>query len=433
MRPLLHALLLVLLLWGASACAEDGSPTARVSDFAAVSGVVFVDLDRDGQQRADDPALPGAQVSVGFRGGIPDLRTVVTDGEGRFLAGDLPPGELVLQVAGAALGDSLVLAGQEPRPLLLSVPDTVQAAVAVSFPIRTVPEALGTSTGSRIFVEGRALAGSGALPSGQVHLSGSGGVPLRTLVPSQPSFAAGDSIRVLGRVAQTPFGPRLEEGRQEVLGTGSSPTPLAVTTGEARSALGGDQRGGLVRVEATVLQASVSEGVAGVRMDDGSGPVDARIPVGHLGEAGLPVPPAGSSIRVTGVLLPSSSTASGWTLRTRGGADVSPVGLGTLEGRVFLDASGSGDWDPGAGDQPAVEALVRVRPDGVPGADSREVLTDSEGRFRLEDLPAGDWEVRVDPLTIPSGWGDETTTPQPAPVLPSGSVTVQIRFGMAAP
>jgi hypothetical protein len=78
-------------------------------------------------------------------------------------------------------------------------------------------------------------------------------------------------------------------------------------------------------------------------------------------------------------------------------------GTGWLEGHLFLDMQRDGRFDPGDGDAPLADVSIEVRERGTPRAFGSPVITDQEGRFRVEGLPPGTHEVLVIEGTIPEG------------------------------
>lgn len=428
--PALRWILLpVLALLAFAGCSDDGDPVTSIPDRNVILGTVFIDLDRDGTQGATDFSIADAPLSVRFLGGVP-IQSVRTDSEGQFLASGLPPGQVFFDVSSSVLGDSLEVVSQNPDPLVLSRSDTVAVDLSVSYRLVSGREALDSPIGTRVFVEGLALAGSGALPGQAVHLRGVDGQPVRAVVVSPSGFALGDSIRILGRVQASSRGPILAMGQLARLGEGASPEPVDMNSGTARTADSGQQEGQLVRIEgATVTQTSVAGGIARIRVNDGSGPISVGVPTAQLAEGMMPVPGDGSRITVIGVLIPESSSSTAWELRTRRSGDLSFETLGRATGQVFLDRNDSGTFDPG--DEPAVGALVRLAPVGIGASESRDVLTDAEGRFVFTELPTGQWSATVDPFTVPGSWSVIEVTPDPITIQDAGTTQVRIRFGVA--
>jgi uncharacterized repeat protein (TIGR01451 family) len=82
----------------------------------------------------------------------------------------------------------------------------------------------------------------------------------------------------------------------------------------------------------------------------------------------------------------------------RGSADIGD--------RVFVDLDGSGTAGADEGIDGAALSAVWFGPDGALGGGddvTLETATDADGRWELELLPAGTWQVTVDPTTLPAG------------------------------
>jgi len=73
-------------------------------------------------------------------------------------------------------------------------------------------------------------------------------------------------------------------------------------------------------------------------------------------------------------------------------------GTSSIGDLVWYDTDGDGVVDP---DEPGLAnvTVILTKPDGS----TIQVETDANGRYRFEDLPAGDYQVSVDPNDLPSG------------------------------
>lgn len=95
----------------------------------------------------------------------------------------------------------------------------------------------------------------------------------------------------------------------------------------------------------------------------------------------------------------------GWTATACADDPADPFtvqGTGSVEGFVYLDANDDGHFDPSDGDEPvdgvSVAAVVR-------GTESvlETATTGDDGRFLMEDLPAGSHDILFDESTVPDG------------------------------
>ncbi len=93
---------------------------------------------------------------------------------------------------------------------------------------------------------------------------------------------------------------------------------------------------------------------------------------------------------------------------------------GTFSGRVYQDVDGDGRFDPNV-DRP--QAGVKVRVDG-----SRYVETDEAGRFRVEEVRAGDHNVYIDLLSVRADLTLLDGGQQAATLLPGRDAIVDFRL-----
>ena len=88
--------------------------------------------------------------------------------------------------------------------------------------------------------------------------------------------------------------------------------------------------------------------------------------------------------------------------------DVAPPieidGTGTVEGLVFFDVDEDRLFDPADGDSPIAGVGVAIQNRGTGQSFSGGATsTGNDGRFRLEDIPVGTHDLRIDTLTVPAG------------------------------
>lgn len=88
--------------------------------------------------------------------------------------------------------------------------------------------------------------------------------------------------------------------------------------------------------------------------------------------------------------------------------DLAPLftitGTGAVEGLVFFDASEDGIYDPADGDYAVQGVTVAVQDRGTGQTFSGGTAqSGSDGRFRVEGLPAGTHDLLIDETTVPEG------------------------------
>jgi large repetitive protein len=115
------------------------------------------------------------------------------------------------------------------------------------------------------------------------------------------------------------------------------------------------------------------------------------------------------------------------------------AGTGSLSGTVFNDADRDGTPDGGETGVPGVIVLVDWnRPGGavalaattVPGGPlTLSAVTGADGAWRIDQLPAGDYTVRLDPATLPAGFTG--TTAEDVALVLAGGATSSVAHGVA--
>lgn len=333
----------LLLLGFLSACDDAGAGHVLAVDARGrLLGGVYVDANGSGAPDAGDRVLPGVEVQLLTPGGGTVIARAVSDTAGEYLLSDVPVGRYELKVTSARFGDSLsVITPLEP--VNISPADTLALVIGVSYPTATVAEARNLPVGSRVFVEGRVLAVYGDT----VHVGGSTGAIRVTRVRGGEGIAAvdllGDSVRVSGSAGRSRGQATLDGGILIPLAALNLPEPDVMTSAAAAGANGGRADAAQVQVRNVTLVDTVRiGGIALLRLDDGSGPVDVWLGAGvQFARSGF-IP--GTVLNISGVLIPADQEGV-WWIRPRLASDLvwlsgpSPLRLPTSAGlatRAFL-------------------------------------------------------------------------------------------------
>ncbi|TVR66924.1 MAG: hypothetical protein EA422_00895, partial [Gemmatimonadales bacterium] len=392
----------------------------------SVEGSAFLDLNRDGSPGTGEAGVAGLRVGLIPTGSQEPAAVLTSDSEGVFSAPDLPPGSYRVTVeGGGVLGDSLEVTQINPDRIQLPVGGSAQVTVGVSFPVRSVAQARAASVGTRLYVEGIALNLRGSLPGDVIHLW-DGERAIRA--PGIPTFphAAGDSVRILGRVASVDGRTVLAPSQGfRLVERDTIPEPLLLQAREAHEARGGELDAALVRVEGmSVTEVRTANGTVVATGGDGSGSLQVRIPQAHLTQAGIGALEVGAVLSVTGLLEPRASAPTRWEVRTRSGSDLEVEAQGVIQGFVFFDRNGSGSVSPG--DTPLEGAAVRIFRSGDAATPVAEVETGADGIFRSGALDVGSYQVEVRSESLPDSLVVRNISPSPVQVPTGGTAEVTV-------
>ena len=205
-----------------------------------------------------------------------------------------------------------------------------------------------TPLGRRVVANGLVLNPRDAFGDSTVFLVDAGGS--LEAVGVRSAVLAGDSIRMVGRVAERDGRRVLADCTAFLAGTSAPPAPVDVTSAGADTASGGSLSGRLVRVvDARVTDTLTANTDLLVTLDDGSGPATIRVTV-TSGVVRSDLAPA-AVLDVTGVLAP---TIGGWRLQPRSPADItvdvavvtaSAVRTLALGTRVVVTGVALGSWN----------------------------------------------------------------------------------------
>lgn len=252
-----------------------------------------------------------------------DIHLTVDDGTGLLEVvfdddADVEPNPAVLPGAVLDVTGVLVPAAQGPARWLLKPRGT--ADVVVDYPVVSIAAARDGQIGRALSVEGVALNAQGTFGDNSVHLVDATGA-IR-LVSVQTGFVeAGDSLRVMGTLQMSSGQVALNVRSVTVLGQGTQPAPVTLSTAVAATADDGRYDAALVRVvEASITEVPERSSGEAFRMivDDGSGPLDVAI----MPSTGIPTTNlvVGRRVTLVGVLVGKSG--GGWELKPRVRSDV---------------------------------------------------------------------------------------------------------------
>jgi len=197
-------------------------------------------------------------------------------------------------------------------------PRTV-ADLAVTYPTVTVAEARRSPPGRRVVLTGKALNSWATYGDSTLHVADATGA-IRAVRVQPAEIAAGDTIRILGRVSILNGQPALIDATATRLDASDPPAPATTSTATAARADGGRLDAALVRIAgATILGATTTPtGDLALTADDGSGALDLLVER-KTGINTAPLEP-GALLDATGLLV---ATPSGrWALKPRTNQDL---------------------------------------------------------------------------------------------------------------
>ncbi len=319
-----------LCRWTLSAClvlAACGEPTDQALNIdatATVAGRVFVD--RNGNDQVDeqvDAVAPGVRVAL-VRSLGDTVGTAITDAQGWGVFRAVPVGSYRLVVDPRALGDTLRLVQPDSTRFVATASDSIVAFTVLGYPFATAAEVPALPAGRVVSIDAVALHRANLFGDSTLHLRDAGGTLRVVQLSPGTTAAAGDSVRVLGRVGSYLGRPALAGLAVFQLGTAVLPPPQRLSTAEAASAGDGRLDASLVEVRgARILEsATLPGGDTRLRVDDGSGVLEVILDrlLNITSTIDDPLVP-GVSVDVTGILVPNA-TGARWQLKPRGRSDL---------------------------------------------------------------------------------------------------------------
>lgn len=322
-----RATLLTLACIGVSACDNAGADrTLGIAANGSFRGSIFFDVNGSGTQDAADVPFEGARVALLSSLGGDTIATATTGDDGEFDVSGVPVGTYVVAVDPASVGDTLeVVVGGAGTASLLPDDSIVVRGVA-RYPLHTTDEVRAGVLGTRVFVTGISLHRVTTYSDTLLHVVDTSGALRATRV--RPSLVvAGDSVRVLGRIAERDGQRTLDDVTVFVVGSALIPTAQTLTSALAGTADAGARDAALVRVlDAEITDTATVAGSLRLTVDDGSGPL--IVLLDRAADASFRPPftagewDVGRRFDFLGVLVPDG--LGSWALRPRTEFDLTP-------------------------------------------------------------------------------------------------------------
>jgi hypothetical protein len=417
----------------------DPDPTDSYSfgevPLAAISGVVYDDLDGDGVRDPGEPGIAGAQVSLS---GDAVQGPVTTGADGVFRFDGLEPGEYVLtQVEAAGYLDALETLGSVGGVLV--APNTIDGIVVGAGELADgylFGDVRAASLAGIVFADtdgdGTQDAGEAGIPGVTVTLTGvdlfgdpvslslttalGGAYSFTDLLPgtytvteTQPAGFF-DGVDSAGSAGGT-VGNDVVSG--VVLGSGTAATGYLFAERSAVS-IGGTV---FADLDGDGVQDSGELGIAGVTIElSGPDGTDSTTTAADGSWSFSGLPPGSYSVTETGQPLAdhidgisTPGTAGGTAgvntitdivlVGAAEGYDFAEIPLSIIRGIVWHDADDDGVVDAGEAPLAGVEVVLG-------GTVSRTTVTDAAGAFVFGGLPAGTYTLTEDDL---ANWSDGAT------------------------
>jgi hypothetical protein len=319
----------VLLLAGVVVAACDNAGADRTLGISATGtfrGSIFFDVNGSGSRDAADVPFVGARVALLSALGGDTIVRATTGETGEFAVSGVPVGSYLVQVDQASVGDSLeaIVGGAGVATLLPN--DSIVARGVLRYPMHTSDGVRAGVLGARVFVTGISLHRAATYSDTLLHMVDTSGAIRATRV--RPSaVVAGDSVRLLGRIAERDGQRTLDDVKVFIIGTALIPTAETLTSVVAATGNAGASDAALVRVlDAAITDTATVSGSLRLTVDDGSGPLVVLLDRAADGSFRPPFTPGewdvGRRFDFLGVLVPDG--LGSWALRPRTEFDLTP-------------------------------------------------------------------------------------------------------------
>jgi DNA/RNA endonuclease YhcR with UshA esterase domain len=319
MRPFRLACIAALAL-GPVACDSPTDRELEINARGVIYGVLFIDKDGNDLLTPADVPMPTVRATLTRPGSPEVLAEGRTDASGRVRFFAVPVGRYQINVDAEALGDTLRMAKPDTT-FTVTAYDSTFAFVRVRYRGSTLAEARALPLGRALTVDGVALNDRGTYGDSTVNIYDGTGT-IRVVQLGEAAISAGDSVRVVGRIARRAGQPVIGgDPRAYVLGKAvASPAARALGTAAAANAMGGQADASLAAVTgALITDTSTVNGNFLVTVDDGSGALVVQMDrAANINPD--PRVALGASLDATGVLVPEDGGT--WRLKPRKTADV---------------------------------------------------------------------------------------------------------------
>jgi uncharacterized protein (DUF2345 family) len=405
---------------------------------------VFLDLDGNGIQSANEPGIPNVSVTITNVNGV--VVSVVTDANGNYFLPDVPPGPAVVDIVNSTLppGMSQTAGTDSTTVNVLSGPPTSAGFDGYMPPAIPVPS--GTLNGI-VFMDtnGNGLqdANEPGLPGvsvavvdalGVAHLvtTDSYGVWAVTNMPPGPATIDVVDATLPAGVTQTagtdPGTASVVAGQVTFGGYDGyqPPGPNAPVTGSVSGTIFFDADGDGVRDPGEPGMPGVS---VVVTASDGTTFLVTTDSNGNYFVSNVPLGP--TTVDVVEQTLPPGLTQTAGTDPTTVTVNAGPptsAGLdgyapaaappgptGSVTGRVFFDTDGDGIQDPG---EPGIQGVVVEIT--TAGGQLVYATTNANGDYTATNVPAGNATVDIVNSTLPPGVTQSAGIDPSSVVVPSG-------------
>ncbi|MBX3173936.1 MAG: hypothetical protein KF709_05955 [Gemmatimonadaceae bacterium] len=308
-------------------CGNGGADrSVGITATGAVLGVVMLDANGNGIVDASDVAFEGARVRLLTPIAGDTVARATANASGTFRLSGVPVGSYRLVLDPTSVGDTLVVTGVDAAVLNVRPQDSVTVAALAAYPSTDAAGVRSGTLGTRVFLAGVALHALGTYSDTLLHVVDTSGA-IRAGRVRPATVAAGDSLRLLGRIATRDGQRVLDDVRVFALGSAFIPTSPIITTLQAATAAAGTLDAALVRVfDAAIVDSATVAGSLRLTVNDGSGALtvlldraadDAFRPPFMAG-----IWSAGQRYDFAGVLVPLG--VGSWALRPRTEFDLTP-------------------------------------------------------------------------------------------------------------
>jgi len=290
-----------------------------------VRGFVYFDANGSGSFDAADAPFAGARVRLVTPIARDTVLRATTAANGTFRVTGVPVGTYAVVLDAASVGDSLVVTGIGGVVNILPN-DSVSVEGVAAYPYRSIAQVRTGTLGARVFVAGVALHGLATYSDTLLHVVDTSG-SLRAVRVRPSPVAAGDSVRLRGRIAERDGQRVLDDVTVFVVGAAFIPTAPVVSTVVADAAAAGALDATLIRVlDAAITDTATVAGSLTLTVNDGSGAL--TVLLDRAADDSFRPPfvagrwDAGVRFDLIGVLVPRGPGA--WALRPRTGFDLIP-------------------------------------------------------------------------------------------------------------